>query len=333
MREIATDCWPALSEEPVADVVALVHRLLGPEVHHHRLGADRQRPGEVVVVDGGLEVHEHLAGVVVRRVQVVLVVDTAHPAPPAAVERLHVERVADLGREHVEVERLVVLGGGVGPAVVVDRVLVGHQDRRRDLEAEPDHRAVRRVLLHRLEGEGAVQQVGAVDQRGLLQPLARVVVPVCEPVDHQAGTDRVGEGERLDREPFAREMVRRTVDVQRSYEAQNLLEGLRPVLLRTEEQADQMVRGGCHESTLARRPPLVTRPAPVAGRGGRSTPVTRPGSAGVSPRRGTCGTRGAPGRTSRGSRRPARGPGPGRLGRRTSAARRRGRLRRARGRA
>ena len=73
----------------------------------------------------------------------------------------------------------------------------------RHVEAEPDHRAVRRVLLHRLERERAVEQVGAVDQRGLLQPLARVVVPVGEPVDDQAGADRVDEVERLDRQPLA----------------------------------------------------------------------------------------------------------------------------------
>ncbi|MEV6030462.1 hypothetical protein AB0L65_04905 [Nonomuraea sp. NPDC052116] len=54
------------------DDVAGVHRLLGPEAHDHGLHADRQRPGErVVPVDGLLEVHEHLAALVVGPVQLV----------------------------------------------------------------------------------------------------------------------------------------------------------------------------------------------------------------------------------------------------------------------
>ena len=183
-----------LGQEAVGHGVPVVHRLVRPEVHHHRLRADGQRPGEVLVVDGGLEVHQHLAGLVVRAVQVAAVVDPGDPAPAAAVERLHVQRVAELLGEVVEVERLVVLLRRVGPADVVDRVLVRHQRGRRDLEAEPDHRAVGAVLLHRLERERAVEQVGPVDQRRLLQPLARVVVPVRQPVDHQLGADRVARG-------------------------------------------------------------------------------------------------------------------------------------------
>ena len=197
-----------LGEEAVVDGVPQVHRLLRPEVHHHRLRADRQRPGEVVVVDGGLEVHQHLAGLVVRLVQVAAVVDAGDAAPGAAVERLHVERVAEVLGDLVEVELAVVLLRGVGPADVVDRVLVRHQRGRRDLQPHPDQRAVGAVLLHRLERERAVEQVGAVDQRGLLQPLARVVVPVRQPVDDQLGADRVVEPERLDGEPLARDRVR-----------------------------------------------------------------------------------------------------------------------------
>ena len=206
---MATVCVTGrLGQEAVVDGVPQVHRLVGPEVHHHRLRADGERPGEVLVVDGGLQVHQHLAGLVVRAVQVAAVVDPRDPAPGAAVERLHVERVAELLGEPVEVEVAVVLLRGVGPAHVVDRVLVRHQRGRRDLEAHPDQRAVGAVLLHRLERERAVEQVGAVDQRGLLQPLARVVVPVREPVDDELGADRVVEVERLDGEPLAGHGVR-----------------------------------------------------------------------------------------------------------------------------
>ena len=51
--------------------------------------------GEDVVGLGGLQVHEHLAGVVVGAEQVGLRVDPRDPAPAAAVEGLHVHRVAD----------------------------------------------------------------------------------------------------------------------------------------------------------------------------------------------------------------------------------------------
>jgi hypothetical protein len=67
------------------------------------------------------------------------------------------------------------------------------------LQPEPDHRAVRRVLLHRLERERVVEQVDVVHQRDLLQPLARVVVPVREPVDDEVVARLVAQVERLDR--------------------------------------------------------------------------------------------------------------------------------------
>ena len=188
-------------------LVAGVHRVLGPEPHHHGLGPDRQGPHELVVVDRGLQVHQHLARGVVGPVQVVVVVDPRHPTPAAAVERLHVEREPELVGDGVEVERPVVACGGVGPARVVDRVLVGHQDGPRDLEPEPDHRAVGAVLLHRLERERRVQQVGAVDQGGLLEPLAGVVVPVRQAVDDEVGAHRVTQVEGLDRQSFGAEVV------------------------------------------------------------------------------------------------------------------------------
>ena len=49
------------AEEVVVDRVASVHRLVGVEVHDHRLGADRQRPSEHVKTRNRLlQVHEPL---------------------------------------------------------------------------------------------------------------------------------------------------------------------------------------------------------------------------------------------------------------------------------
>ena len=53
------------------------------------------------------------------------------------------------------------------------------------------------------------------------------------------------------------------VDVERADEAQDLLEGLRPVLLRAEQQTDQVVRGLRHDPTLATR--VSRHPARLAG--------------------------------------------------------------------
>ena len=160
-----------------------------------------------VIVDGLLQVHEHLAAGVVGGVQFAGVADPGDAAPGAAVVGLHEQRIADLPGDGVQVERLVVAGGGIGVAGVVDRVLKGHEHRFRHLEAEPEHRAVGRVLLHRLERERAVQQVNAVHQRDLLEPLPRVVIPVREPVDDQVVAGVVAQAERLDGDPLAVEGV------------------------------------------------------------------------------------------------------------------------------
>ena len=191
-------------QEVVLDRVPVVHRQLGPELHHHRLRPDGQRADEhVVALDRLLQVHQPLARGVVGRVQFGAVADPRHAHPAAAVVRLHEQRVAQRLGHLVEVERLVVPGGGVGVAGVVDRVLVRHQHGLGHLQAQPDHRAVGGVLLHRLERERAVEQVHVVHQRDLLQPLARVVVPVRQPVDDQRVPGPVAQVERLDGDPAA----------------------------------------------------------------------------------------------------------------------------------
>src|SRR5205807_4363835 len=70
-------------------------------------------------------------------------------------------------------------------ALPIWREAVRDEPRLRHAQAEPHHRAVRGVLLHRLERERVVQQVDLVHQGDLLQPLAREVVPPREAVDDE----------------------------------------------------------------------------------------------------------------------------------------------------
>ena len=65
-------------QEAVGDRVPAVHRLVGVEVHDHRLGADGQAPREDLVAgDRLLQVHQPLPGLVVGPVQLVGVADHA----------------------------------------------------------------------------------------------------------------------------------------------------------------------------------------------------------------------------------------------------------------
>ena len=241
-------------EEVVLDGVAVVHREVGAELHDHRLGADRQRAGEhVEAVDRRLQVHEPLAGLVVRAVQLGAVADVAHAHPLAAVVGLHEQRVADRLGDLVEVERPVVLRRRVGEAGVVGRVLVRDQDGLRHLEPEPQHRAVRGVLLHRLERERAVEQVHVVHERDLLEPLARQEVPVGEPVDDEVVARLVAQVERLHRDPLDVHAVGGAGGVlDRPEPAEQRLERGRPVLLGAEEESDEMVGLVRHQQNRGR---------------------------------------------------------------------------------
>jgi hypothetical protein len=97
------------------------------------------------------------------------------------------------------------------------------------------------VLLHGLERERGVEQVDVVHQRDLLEPLARVVVPVREPVDDQAGARFCPERERLDGQALGGEhMPPPRVVADRADAGQQELERARPVLLGAEQQANQM---------------------------------------------------------------------------------------------
>ena len=107
-----------------------------------------------------------------------------------------------------QVERQVVALGRRLEALVRRRLLVRDQPRVGDLQPESHHRAVRRMLLHRLERERVVQHVDVVHQHDLLQPLARQGVPPAEPVDHERVARSVAEVERLVRHPLDVEGVR-----------------------------------------------------------------------------------------------------------------------------
>ena len=230
----------------MVDLVAVVHRPVGLEVHHHRLGADREAAREdVEVLDRGLQVHQPLAGRVVDGVQLGRVADARDADPLAAVERLHEERVADPAGDLLEVEGEVVALGGRLEALVRGRLLVRDQPRLRHVQPEPHHRAVRGVLLHRLEGERVVQEVDVVHQRDLLQPLARHRVPPAEPVDHERVARAVAEVEGLVEDPLARQLVRLAAVLDRADAADQVLEGRGPVLLGAEQQSDQ-VRASRH---------------------------------------------------------------------------------------
>ena len=164
--------------------------------------------------------------------QLVAVLDPRDADPLAAVVGLHEQRVADPLGDRPEVERLVVLRRHVLEARVLRRVLVRDQHGLRHLDPQPQHRAVGRVLLHRLERERAVEQVHVVHQRDLLQPLARDEVPPGEAVDHEVVARLVAQVERLDGDPLGRDAVGRAGGVlDRAEAAQQRLERARPVLL------------------------------------------------------------------------------------------------------
>ena len=170
----------------MAHLVAIVQRLVGIEPHHHRLGADRKAAREhLEVLDRRLHVHQLLARLVVAAAQRVRVTGTRDAAPLPAVERLQVERKADAVADLRKVEGLVVARRRRREALVPQWLLVRNQPRVRHLQAEPHHRAVRGVLLHRLERERVVEQVDVVHQRHLLQPFARERVPPPDPVEDE----------------------------------------------------------------------------------------------------------------------------------------------------
>ncbi len=246
-------------------------------------------------------------GVVVGRVQLLARPDPRHADPHPAVERLHVERVADLLGDVVEVELGAVALGHRDVARVLRRELVRDQPGVRHLDPEPHHRAVGRVLLHRLERERVVQEVDLVHQRELLQPLARHLVPPGEPVDDQRVARPVAEVERLVDDPLGRELVGLAAPADRPEPGEQGLEGPRPVLLGREEQPDQVLACRAAESKRPKRPASGGSPRRATrGAGGRLPRACAVGCRGSSRRR-TARSWGRPPRPRRRAR-PASGP-------------------------
>ena len=133
------------------------------------------------------------------------------------------------------------------------------------------------MLLHRLEGERRVEQVHVVHERDLLEPLARVVVPVGEPVDHQVGARLGPERERLDGQPLGGEDVPPAGSVRHRAEAgDQVLERAGPVVLGPQQQPHQVPDLSIHRASRACsgnvRIWTLVRPACPCRERGRSAP-------------------------------------------------------------
>ena len=223
-------------QEVVPHLVAVVHRLRRVEPHRHRLRADRQRSNKhVEVLERGLEMHHPLARFVVARTQLFRRGDARDADPLAAVERLHEEWIADLLADRLQIELRVVALRRRLKARIVGRHLVWDQPRLGHADPEAHQCAIGGVLLHRLERERVVQQIHVVDERHLLQPRTREVVPPRQPVDHQRIPRCRAKIERLVDDPLGHEPV----PVDRPETRDERLECRGPILLGAEEEADQ----------------------------------------------------------------------------------------------
>src|SRR5207237_753899 len=190
------------------------HQTPGDDAEGTPLDERLDRPREVVV-----QARQRDVG---RRVRVV---DRMHLA--AADERLARVEVPAEERVHEAGDRHDLPPGLGREKVVVDDVALVHRRVRVEVHRHPPsagraraaehrvafhrrrqgHRAVRAVLLHRLEREWVVQQVDVVHQRALLDPLAREVVPPAEPVDDQLVARLRAQVERLVGDALAAEGV------------------------------------------------------------------------------------------------------------------------------
>ena len=160
---------------------------------------------QVVRLDGPLQMQQVRAALVVGAMQFGFVIDPTHAGPSATVVRLDEQRVADLLADLAEIEQPgVALQGDL--EVGLRLVLLGwHHRGGRDRHAEADHRAVRRVLLHRLDRPRVVEHVQPVGEDRLLDPLPARRVPVGQTVDDEVVARRLAQIERLDDHPVGLE--------------------------------------------------------------------------------------------------------------------------------
>jgi hypothetical protein len=220
--------------------VALVQRLRRVVLDRPRLRADPDAAHEAVEgEDALLQVHHELARFVVGVAQRLLVVDLVDPDPAAAVEGLHEERVAEVLAHLSEVEELrVALERHLQVRLLLVR-LRRDQPGRRDRQPEAHHRAVRRVLLVRLHRPRVVEDVDAVQDHGLLDPLAAEVVPVRQPVDHHVVLRRIVQPEGIDGHARDLEAHRVAPDLEAQVELlDDLLVADRPADVGSEREPD-----------------------------------------------------------------------------------------------
>ena len=138
--------------------------------------------------------------------QLVGVVDPAHPHPGASVVRFHVE-VAELLANLTKIEQPGVtlqsrleVGGGL--------VLLGGTIQVSGTGKPSRIIATYELFLHRLEGPRVVEDVQPVHEHGLLDPLPADLVPVGEPVEHDVVPRVLSQVEGLDRDPLHLDPVR-----------------------------------------------------------------------------------------------------------------------------
>ena len=193
----------AVDEEEV-DLVAVVEGGAGVVLDDVDLRSDADGADEQVEgVDGLLQVHDPLAGLLVGAAQLLRVVDAGDADPGAAVVGLHEERVAEALADLLELPlATVALHRGVDVGVVGEPLLGRDHPGLGDRHPELHHGAVGGVLLHRLQRPRVVEHVEAVHDDGLLDPLAAGMEPVGEAVEDHVVADRLAQEERVDGDAF-----------------------------------------------------------------------------------------------------------------------------------
>ncbi len=81
----------------MGDNVPAVHGLGRIVLETYDLWPDSQRANkDLIILQTGLQVHQHLARIIISVRQILLVVDPANAAPATAIKRLHIEGITDL---------------------------------------------------------------------------------------------------------------------------------------------------------------------------------------------------------------------------------------------
>ena len=220
--------------------IARVERRRGVVLDRADLRTDADGAHEGVVgPDTLLQVHDELAAAFVGGDELVPVIGLRDADPTSAVVRLHEERVADLIAHLFQVEELGIARERL---LEIRRVLVllrRNEPRLGDRHAQAHHRRVRGQLLHRLDRPRVVEHVEVVEQDRLLDPLARIGVPVRQAVENDVVATLGAQVEGLDRDAIDLEANLFATDLQRRIPApEDVLVALRPAEVRAEGEAD-----------------------------------------------------------------------------------------------